>query len=270
MEILLPYICKWITIILVAIVIVFFAKHGLHIIRIRHGKTEVEFDDISINPQEQTRFGYNKGNRGRDFKPFRIFLGSPSGLESTREVFCEEVRFFNETFAYIRNVLFIIEKWEDIPPDSKRSQSLVNQRLILCNCYVLILYDRWGSPPGENDGCSYSSGSEEEFSLASQWLNEKDLPMEKIAVYFKTVEPEKTRTPDEQLSRVLAFKDKIKQEKKLHYNEFSDVEEFRKKIQKFMAGLLDKVAPWVQHSDELSVRDYIGRKMIRNEQGDLE
>lgn len=260
MEILLTYICKWVTIILVAAIVILLAKYGIPIRRLKHGSTEVEFDNIRINPQEQIKYGYDDRNGEEQFKPFRIFLGSPSGLESVREAFCEEVSFFNETFAHKRNVLFIVEKWEDIPPDSERSQSLINKILIQCKCYVLILYDRWGSPPGEYNGHSYSSGSEEELSLANQWLNDEKYPMEKIAVYFKTVESEKSQSPNEQLKKVLEFKNRTEQEKKLHYNEFSDVEEFRKKTQKFMAVWLEKIAPWIKPSGDISVRGYIGRK----------
>lgn len=254
MEILLPYICKWITIILVAAVVIFLAKHGLHVIRIRYGKTEVEFEGNKEVSEEPSPRGDIERDKGENFRLFKLFLGSPGGLESFREAFCEEIKFFNETHAHRRKVTFFVERWENIPATYERPQSVINRKLVQCDCYVLVLYDRWGSPPGESDGKSFASGCEEEFSLAEILFNKKQL--DKIVVYFKTIEPDKLQTPDDQLKKVLEFKSFIKRGNKLLFNEFGDVNEFKKKVHIFMAEWLEQIAPWIRPKGVQSVLDY--------------
>ncbi|MGA1980121.1 MAG: SIR2 family protein [Sedimentisphaerales bacterium] len=82
MEILLPYICKWITIILVAAVIIFLAKHGLRVIRIKHGKTEVEFESSKEVSEEPSSRRFPERGGGEDFisdlikRDFLVFAGT--------------------------------------------------------------------------------------------------------------------------------------------------------------------------------------------------
>ena len=226
------YLGLAVLIVVVALVAVCFKKNGIFVRRIKHGNID----------------------RRESFNLFRIFLGSPSGLGAFRDAFCDEVDFFSRTHAEKRNVIFRVKKWEDIPTRYGRPQSTINEELATCNGYVLLLHDRWGSPPGDSGGRNFSSGSEEEFRIAEEMIKKKQ--MQRIGVYFKSVDPERLQSPDEQLAKVIEFNRWLKSEQVLLYNEFADEVEFRQKVHAFMNEWLDKIAPWSKPEGVKSVFDY--------------
>ena len=232
MEEFVLYLGWVVLIVVVALVAVYLKKNGIFVRHIKHGNTDC----------------------GESLGIFRIFLGSPNGLKVFRDAFCNEVDFFNRIHAVKRKVIFRVEKWEDIPTEYGRPQSTINEKLATCHGYVLLLHDRWGSPPGSSGGRDFSSGSEEEFRIAEGMIKRKQ--MQKIGVYFKRVEPERLQLPDNQLAKVLKFKGWLEDEHILLYNEFACEAEFTKKIHAFMAEWLDKIAPWQEPETVKSVRDY--------------
>ena len=256
MERIVPYIEWAILIVVLALVAVYLKKNGILVRRVKHGKTEVEFEitDIDTVEQDKENESFCKSDKcGENYRVFKIFLSSPGGLDEFRDAFCDEVDSFNKNHAEGRNVIFLVKKSEDIPTEYGRPQSIINKILASCSGYVLLLHDRWGSPPGDSDGRSFSSGSEEEFKIAEEMLKKKE--MARIGVYFKSVDPEKLQSPDEQLTKVQEFKKWLESEHVLFYNEFADEVEFRKKVQSFMAKWLDKIAPW-RKPEVKSVLDY--------------
>jgi len=56
--------------------------------------------------------------------------------------------------------------WEDTLAGHGRPQARINEDLISCDYFLLVLHDRWGSPTAQNG--PYSAGGEEEFELAKQ------------------------------------------------------------------------------------------------------
>jgi len=165
--------------------------------------------------------------RGKD-RIYRIFIGSPQGLETERKACREEVDDYDKIEANHRNIHFVTKGWEDIASEYGRPQSIINKHLIGCDCYILVLWDRWGSETNRDGSKGYSSGSEEEFYLAESLL--KNNEMKKIAVYFKKVDEARLSSPDNQLKKVIDFKEKIKREKLLFFKEFDGIDEFKKEI----------------------------------------
>ncbi len=258
MEEFIPYLGWAILIVVVALVAVYLKKNDIYVRHIKHGKTEVDLEFKSIEEKsedyEKDKNECDNIDRRESFNLFRIFLGSPSGLENFRDKFCDEVDFFSRTHAERRNVIFRVKKWEDIPTGYGRAQSIINEDLATCKGYVLLLHDRWGSPPGDSGGRSFSSGSEEEFRIAEEMIKKKQ--MHKIGVYFKSVDPKRLQSPDEQLAKVLEFNRWLKIKHVLFYNEFSDEVEFRKKVHGFMTNWLYEIAPWRRSGGVKSVFDY--------------
>ena len=78
---------------------------------------------------------------------YDVFLASPSGLEREREVFRRTLREYSETEGAPRSVAFRPVGWEGVPGGVGRPQSLINDTLRNCDYFVLVLWDRWGSPP---------------------------------------------------------------------------------------------------------------------------
>ena len=92
-------------------------------------------------------------------KQIKIFLASPSGLEKIRNLVEEEMESYNKTDSEPRGIRFKIIRWENICTGMGNLQEQINPHLCSCDYYLLILHNRWGSPPDSNNS-QFSSGSE--------------------------------------------------------------------------------------------------------------
>mgnify|MGYP002777827907 CR=1 FL=1 len=113
---------------------------------------------------------------------------------------------------------------------------MINNDVRQCDYFILVLWDRWGSPPHVNSGAmSFTSGCEEEFAVARECLNNPAMPMKDIVVLFKGVDERQLSDPGEQLSKVLSFKKKLEAEKALLYKTFDKVDEFKEIVRHHLA-----------------------------------
>lgn len=171
----------------------------------------------------------------KTLKCYGIFIASPDGLSKEREVLREEMRYYNEREGYYRRIHFRPRGWEDIDPEYGRPQGILDKILFECDCYILILSDRWGTPTSTETGWPYSSGSEEEFRLAERCYKDQSLNMVKVAVYFKNVDQARWEKPDEQLKKVKEFKGELEKQKVLFFKEFDGIQEFRRLMGRLFA-----------------------------------
>ena len=116
----------------------------------------------------------------------KVFIASPNGLDEIREAFRDTLREFNDADIHRRTAVFTPVGWELTLGGYKRPQALINEDLEKCDYFVLVLWDRWGSPP-DNEG-KYTSGCEEEFHLAVDCAEDPNRPMEDLIVFFKEVD----------------------------------------------------------------------------------
>lgn len=163
----------------------------------------------------------------------RVFVASPAGLQSERETFREEVHAFNEETAYVDGVCFIPVGWEQLPSGVGRPQAQINQDVRSCDFFLLLLWDRWGSPTGDPEG-RFSSGAEEEYYVAAEALASPISPMRDISVMFKGVDARHLSDPGDQLRKVLAFRRQLEQEKSLLFTVFDSESEFRRELRKLL------------------------------------
>ena len=133
---------------------------------------------------------------------FRVFIATPGGLEAERRAFREVLREWNEMFSLDRGIAFHPMAWEDTLPGKGRPQSLINIDVRKCDFLILLLWDRWGTPPG-GEG-SYTSGTEEEFNIANECIADATMPMRQIVVLFKGVKARQLSDPGDQLKKVLS------------------------------------------------------------------
>src|SRR5262245_63013344 len=96
---------------------------------------------------------------------YRVFIASPGGLQGEREQFKHTLNAYNEAEGIVRGVTFIPVGWEATLGGVGRPQAIINKELLDCDYLVLLLWDRWGSPPAESTDATYSSGTEEEFHV---------------------------------------------------------------------------------------------------------
>ncbi len=165
---------------------------------------------------------------------YRVFIASPGGLPDEREAFRQEMLGYNEAEALQRGIFFYAVGWELTLGGVGRPQSLINLDVEQCDYLLLVLWDRWGSPP--QDGVAgYTSGAEEEYSVAWRCFNDGSKPMRQILVFFKAPEERQLSDPGDQLKKVLEFKRSLEADKVVLFETFDDVDEFTQKLRRHLA-----------------------------------
>ena len=198
------------------------------------------------NPTQEKKVESNEGiseSTGAgdlNWKVFKIFLGSPSGLDDEIKALRKEITAYNDLEANPRKHHFDVSRWEDIPSEyGRRPQAIINEELVQCHAYVLLLWDRWGTPPGNSTN---TSGCEEEFDEAENCWGSPNKPMKKIAIYFKQIDQNKPRSLGEQqqLDKVIEFKQFLMDKRKGLFNEFGDISGMRHLVRSFLARWLQE------------------------------
>jgi tetratricopeptide (TPR) repeat protein len=164
---------------------------------------------------------------------YKIFVASPGGLEDERKVFRDVINSYNDTEAIPRGAHFVPVGWEITLRGVGRAQEKINDEVRQCDFFVLLLWDRWGTPTGSSK--HHTSGTEEEYDVAWDCYNDSKRAMREIIVFFKAVTPRQLSDPGEQLLRVLNFKKKLEAEKKLFFDTFDDTSAFGDKFRKYLA-----------------------------------
>jgi tetratricopeptide (TPR) repeat protein len=173
---------------------------------------------------------------------YRVFIASPGGLESERKIFRDILASHNETDAIERGCHFQSIGWEITLGGMGRPQAKINEDLKTCDLFVLVLWDRWGSPTGSDQG--YTSGTHEEYMVALECLDDSALPMRDMVVFFKAVDSRRMSDPGPQLTTVLDFKKSLERDRKLLFETFDTSEAFGEKLRRH-------VAKWTrEHSGE--------------------
>ena len=142
----------------------------------------------------------------------RLFLGSPGGVEDERAAVRRVADGLNAT---LRRHGWQVEVlgWEDRGPASGRAQQDINADVERCDIFIGIVWDRWGTPTGE-----HSSGFAEEWHLASARCEATGIP--ELWLCFKHIDAKRRASPDEQLAKVLAFKDRVQRDEIVFYESF--------------------------------------------------
>jgi tetratricopeptide (TPR) repeat protein len=170
----------------------------------------------------------------------RVFIASPGGLEHERNRFRATVEEVNRE-ANERGVTFMPVGWEYATPGLGRPQAKINVEVERCDYMVLVLHDRWGTPPA-TDG-TYTSGTEEEYEVARRCAADAGMPMRNIAVLFKGVPAHQLSDPGEQLRKVLAFKTRLEQERSLFFKTFDSPSEFEREVRALLFA-------WMREEEE--------------------
>ena len=164
----------------------------------------------------------------------RVFLASPSDLEDERKATKEMIDHLNPT---IREIGWTIELlvWEDRLPGFGRPQAQINEDVDVCDLFLGVLWRRWGSQSGK-----FTSGFEEEFERAVSRRRKSESP--EIWIYFKRVES--TSDPGNQLRQVLAFREKLEQQRELLFKQFDNTSEWARVCQTALISyVLKRIRP---------------------------
>ena len=169
----------------------------------------------------------------RSVTVYRIFIGSPGGLDAERKCFRETIDKFNRINARLHDTEFEAVGWEDTLPGKGRPQEKINEDLKLCDFAIFAFHDRWGSPSASN---SAKVGTEEEWEIAQHLYSaEGGRQIQDMALYFKRVPDKQLKDPGDHLRHVLAFRNKVFDGKQHLCGSFDEVEHFREKIEEHLA-----------------------------------
>jgi len=165
----------------------------------------------------------------------KVFIASPGGLAEERKAFRDAVQELNDADAVARGVFFQPVGWEDTLGGIGRPQTLINEDVRAADYFVLLLWNRWGSPSGTTPS-RFSSGTEEEYHVAMECIAGKT--MRQIVIFFKSVDPQQLSDPGEQLRKVLEFRKDIEQRKTHLFQSFDTTDSFRRLIRRHLAQWL--------------------------------
>jgi uncharacterized protein YjbI with pentapeptide repeats len=167
-----------------------------------------------------------------------VFIATPSGLDAERKAFRETLEEHNELDPQGRSVIFTPIGWELTLGGHGRPQELINEDLMKCDYFILVLWDRWGSPT-DNDGI-FTSGCHEEFELAIRCLQDPSKPMREVIIFFKDVDEVRKQDPGPQLSKVLAFQEELEKSKKHLLMTFVDTSSFQSHLRRYLMRWANK------------------------------
>ena len=164
----------------------------------------------------------------------QVFLASPGDMSLERSFTREVITDFNATRAHRESATFLIRGWEQVPPGIGRPQGRINPHMDDCDYMVLLLGYRWGSST-DTDG-RYTSGTEEEFFYCLDLLASESAVMRDVLVLLRVLEPDRVADPGAQLTRVLDFRKRLEQSKRIQYGVFDSNDKLRLALE----GALDK------------------------------
>jgi Domain of unknown function (DUF4062) len=160
----------------------------------------------------------------RSLTQYRVFIGSPGGLEDERRGFRDTLERFNRHHGKPAAIVFDPVGWEDTIGGVGRPQDLINDDLSQCDYAVFVLHDRWGTPTGTG----HSSGFEAEWELAEKLHSEK---IRNIALFFKDASG---RPDPAQFAKVVEFHASIEREKKYFSKPFANTKEFCDRLEGYL------------------------------------
>ena len=167
-----------------------------------------------------------------------IFIASPGGLDEERKAFRDEIQQYNDSEAIPRGVYFKPVGWEDTLGGVGRPQSIINEDIEESDYFVLVLANRWGSPPDTYAEQPFTSGTEEEYHVAMKCYEDPQRPMKGLVMMFKAVDPQQLSDPGPQLQKVLEFKKHIEIQKRHLFHTFDTTQRFRECLRKHLAKWL--------------------------------
>jgi tetratricopeptide (TPR) repeat protein len=120
--------------------------------------------------------------------PLRIFVASPSDLDSEREVVREVVADYNTMRSPVSNIAYEQVEWAQVRGTARRPQEAIDELIPESHFMVVLFKSSWGGDPGGSWG--YTSGTEEELFTGLIDLARQDRPMKDVWVAFMDGDPD--------------------------------------------------------------------------------
>jgi len=175
----------------------------------------------------------------------RVFLACPGDLVSERSRFPALIATVNDLRAH--SIGFHLEAvgWERVIPSFARPQEIINRELELADLFVVLFWNRIGSPASKN---SSRTGTVEEFELARRLYAQTERPL--VWIYFRKQTTEK----GDQVEAVLALRKTMEVAKDLFFREYENVEDWEGMFRQHLVAYLDGLQRWDIDANVRSMR----------------
>ncbi len=181
---------------------------------------------LSVDPKDD--HWYVAAQAPNVVRPLRVFVASPGGVEDERQAARDIATELNVPLR--RNGWeIVVLGWEDRGPTGGRAQADINKDVRLCDVFVGIVSNRWGTPTGE-----HTSGFAEEWAIARERHTRSGQP--DLWLFFKKVPDDASE--DAQLEAVRDLRKEVEDGDFAFYKTFDDVAGF---AQILRPRLLDEV-----------------------------
>ncbi len=163
-----------------------------------------------------------------NLKVLQVFIASPNDLVDERRAIKEVADELNAILVREVGLQIQLLGWEDRLPGFGRAQAQINEDVDKADLFVGFLWRRWGSDSGN---AQYTSGFEEEFNRAVERRKQSSVP--EISLFFKDVKIQSQRDVDDQLRKVLEFRNGDTS-KKLLFGTFTDIEDWKNQTRELL------------------------------------
>lgn len=170
-------------------------------------------------------------------KIVKVFLASPGDLVDERKVVKDVVDDINDLLAEEFGYQVDLVGWESTTSTAGRPQAIINKDLERCELFIGMVWKRWGTAPDLDS--NFASGFEEEFWTSFNRHSREGYP--EISLFFKNVEETVRQDPGEQLKNVLAFRQRLIDEKIILFEDFYDTRDFEKRIRRCVIKYIRKL-----------------------------
>jgi tetratricopeptide (TPR) repeat protein len=167
-----------------------------------------------------------------DLRGLSVFVASPGGLEAERTRFFDVIAKHNADDGHAAGVIFLPKGHELAYAGAGRAQGLINEQVRRSDYLIVVFWDKWGMASDLN---TYTSGTEEEFYVGIECLEDADAPMRDVVVLFRGVSDRQMSDPGEQLQKVLSFRTKLEAERRVLYRTFDTIDEFGDELRRLLA-----------------------------------
>lgn len=162
----------------------------------------------------------------KQYKEIKIFLASPGDVVEERLTVRRVVEEENNNHFKHSGYEIKVVGWEthSTPGKAKKHpQELINPLIDDCALFIGVLWTKFGTPTAD-----YESGTEEEYYHALEILDNPDLPLCDIKIYFCRFPIDPYGTDLDQLAKVARFRETISAKHQMLYWDIIKKEQFER------------------------------------------
>jgi len=174
----------------------------------------------------------------------RLFVASPGDVAKERKILGKIVEQINLTSNSNLNCLIEIKKWETHTFSSAgRAEEVIINQIGEYDVFLGIMWKHFGTPTGKEE-----SGTEEEFNIALKRLEKGDIKHLGFIFSERNIPLPKRQNEIDQLSKVIAFKKRINNNRLLLYKTYSTFNKYEREVHQFIHGIISLLCEQRAHS----------------------